>query len=274
MALIQCKYCEKNVSDKAKTCPHCGGLLIEESAENEAISVTPLLCEECNTEIPQDATVCPNCGCPIPEKDVEPSTQKVEVTAVNLKMKKNTKKYILFGVIAVVLIAIIAVVISGNSKKVAAEEYISNVATVSYTMLSGAADSEDAGNLIKRVWYNSIYEERDSETDKYTRPHGYFYDDFNDALGELFSDTSFNAQISSIEENQELVSTLMKGLRNPPQEHQEAYAALKEYYDAYLELTNLVSDPSGSLQTFSENFNDAISDVVKCLNAMELYIDY
>lgn len=39
---------------------------------------------------------------------------------------------------------------------------------VSYTMLDGAAKAENAGNLIKSVWYNAIYEERDTETDKYT----------------------------------------------------------------------------------------------------------
>lgn len=35
-------------------------------------------------------------------------------------------------------------------------------------MLDGAAKAENAGNLIKSVWYNAIYEERDTETDKYT----------------------------------------------------------------------------------------------------------
>ena len=92
MALIQCKYCEKNVSDKAKNCPHCGGLLIEENLEVEQ-APEAVLCEECGTEIPEGATTCPNCGCPVPEKIVEDTTQKVEVTAVNLQMKKSTKKY-------------------------------------------------------------------------------------------------------------------------------------------------------------------------------------
>lgn len=272
MALIQCKYCEKNVSDKAKNCPHCGGLLIEENLEVEQ-APEAVLCEECGTEIPEGATTCPNCGCPVPEKIVEDTTQKVEVTAVNLQMKKSTKKYIVLGVIAVAVIALIASVVSSNNKKNAAEEYINNIETVSYTMLSGAADAEDAGNLIKSVWYNSIYEERDSETDKYTRPNGYFYDDFNDALGELFSDDSFTSVLSDIRDNQELVSSLMKDLKNPPEEHQEAYEAIKEYYDAYLELTNLAIDPTGSLQSFSEAFNKADSEVVNCWNAMDLYIE-
>ena len=288
MALIQCKYCERTVSDRAKNCPHCGGVLIEERDESKQDDITTRLCEECSTEMPKDAVICPNCGCPVSEGVVEPtvqeveaySAQKVEVTAVNLKMRENTKKYLLIGIIAAILIGIIGYAVSSHNKKVAeenarlaAEEYISDVEGVTYTMLTGAADAEDAGNLIKRVWYNSIYEEYDSETDKYTRPYGYFFDDFNDALEMLFEDASFKSLLSSIEDNQSLVSGLMKDLKNPPEEHKEAYEALKAYYGAYLELTNMVTNLSGSYTTFSEGFNDSVDEVVRCLNTMDLYIE-
>ena len=39
MALIQCKNCGNDVSDKAAICPHCGEHLIEEVKEI-------ILCEE------------------------------------------------------------------------------------------------------------------------------------------------------------------------------------------------------------------------------------
>ncbi|MBP1544478.1 MAG: zinc ribbon domain-containing protein [Oscillospiraceae bacterium] len=268
MALIQCKHCGKNVSDKAKNCPHCNELLIEKT---EAV----ILCEECNTEIPTGATTCPNCGCPVSKKE-EVAAQKVEVTSVNLQMKRSTKKFILFGIIAAVLIAVgvlIFSLISSSNQKKAAEDYINKVETVAYEMLDGAADAESAGNLIKSVWYNSIHEEYDSKTDKYTRPNGYFLDDFNEALGNLFADTTFMAQIIDIESNQELVAGLMKDLKNPPEEHQEAYEALKEYYDAYIELTNLAINPTGSLTTFSAAFNEADTETVNCYNSMKLYFE-
>lgn len=44
-------------------------------------------------------------------------------------------------------------------------------------MIDGAAKAENAGNLIKSVWYNAIFEERNSETDKYTVKNGKFVDD-------------------------------------------------------------------------------------------------
>jgi type II secretory pathway pseudopilin PulG len=281
MALIKCSGCEKEISDKAKVCPRCGQpvILVTEAPEG----IPPVLCEECGTEIPDGVDACSNCGCPVAtqEEAVKEAPQKVEVTAVNLpKMTRNTKKYIVIAVVAV-LAVIIALFVSKNVKeKKLAEEaaqrsanYASTLETASYTMLLGAIEAEKAGNLIKSVWYNAIYEERDSKTDKYTRPNGRWVDDFNVALGNLFSDSSFRSTISSIESNQDLVAGLMKDLKNPPEEYEDAYDAIKELYDAYTALTNLVTNPSGSLTTFSQNFNTADTEVANCYDAMKLYID-
>ena len=53
----------------------------------------------------------------------------------------------------------------------------------------------------------------------------------------------------------------------------DAHEAISEMYDAYLSLTNLVTNPSGSLQTFTENFNTYDNEVVNCYNSMKLYIE-
>ena len=76
------------------------------------------------------------------------------------------------------------------------EEYSDNLNLATVTMLTGASDAESSANLIKQVWYNAIYEKRDDETDKYTRPKGYFVSDFNDALGNLYADSSFSSKVS------------------------------------------------------------------------------
>lgn len=281
MALIKCSNCEKEISDKAKACPQCGQPVV--LAADIPEENPPILCEECGTEIPDGVDACPNCGCPVPAKEevVDEAPQKVEVTAVNLpKMTKNTKKYIVIAVVAVLAVIIALFVGKSVKEQKLAEEaaqrsadYASTLETASYTMLLGAIEAEEAGNLIKNVWYNAIYEERDTKTDKYTRPDGWWVDDFNEALGNLFSDSDFIGTISSIESNQELVAGLMKDLKNPPEEYEDAYEAIKELYDAYTSLTNLATNPTGSLQTFSENFNEADTAVVNCYDAMELYID-
>lgn len=53
MALIKCNECGKEISDKAKMCPHCG-------CENDTI-----FCPECDKKLSSKANSCPNCGCPI-----------------------------------------------------------------------------------------------------------------------------------------------------------------------------------------------------------------
>ncbi len=277
MALISCSNCGKEVSDKAKVCPNCGYQLIEEFIAEEV----PVICEDCGTEIPTDADVCPKCGCPVPEKNEkfdEPAPQKVEIASVNLPtVKKSAKKYIIIAIMVAILIGVgivaSSIIKSNRSAKISAE-YLENLKSATTTMLLGATDAEDAGNLIKSVWYNTIYEESDLKTDKYTRSNGYgFNDDFNDSLTALFSDSSFKSKISSIKSNQELVSGLMKALQNPPEEYVEAYESIKEFYDAYLDFTGLVIDPSGSLQTFSNNFNNADTETVNCYKAMKIYVE-
>lgn len=285
MALITCKSCGKEVSDRAKVCPACGATLIEEVVEE----IQPNVCQECGFEIPADSESCPNCGCPIEVDDsgkIESETpQKVEVTAVNLpEIKQKTKKGIIIVAI-VVVIAIIGTLIGVKVSNVVkaekaallaqeqADRYEHNLTLISVSMISGAAKAESSGNLIKSVWYNAIYKERDSSTDKYTRPNGYFVDDFNTALGNLFSDSSFSSTINEIEDNQDLVAGYMKDLKNPPEGFEEAYSAVKDCYDAYVSFTNLVTNPTGSLQTFSSNFNDADTTFLNKYNALKLYIE-
>ena len=265
MAMIQCPNCGKEISDKAQRCIHCNFELIPEEK---------VFCAECGAELEKGETVCRKCGCPVEIKgkgSEAVAPQPVEVTGV--KITKRSKKF--FGIIiAVVVVAIIAILgIQNVQKQKAQQEYSSNLELAAFTMLSGAYEAETCGNLIKQVWYNAIYEEIDPSTDEYTRPDGYFVSDFNDALDNLFSDSSFTSKLESIETNQSTVQSLMKDLKNPPEEYEDAYAALSKFYDAYTKLTNLAINPTGSLQTFSSNFNDADTEAYSSYSAMELYID-
>ncbi len=277
MALISCSNCGKEVSDKAKICPSCGYQLVEKIITEE----TPIICEDCGTEMPPYADACPKCGCPVSEKNEisdESAPQKVEIASVNLQtVKKSAKKYIIIAIIVAILIGagiIVGSIIKNHQSAKISADYSENLKSATTTMLLGATEAESTGNLIKSVWYNTIYEEWDSKTDKYTRSNGYgFNDDFNDSLTALFSDSGFKSKISSIKSNQEAVSDLMKALQNPPEEYEEAYDAIKEFYDAYLDLTGLAINPSGSLQTYSNNFNNADTETVNCYKAMEIYVD-
>ena len=274
MAMTTCPNCGEQISDKAKKCVHCGAILIPEEKK---------YCPDCGAELEDGMESCPKCGCPI-ENIVETETapQQVEVTGV--KITKKSKKIIVIATIAVIVVAIIATIgVQTHKKNVAAkeaaeaqkqsEEYGTNLNMAAYSMLSGASDAETCGNLIKQVWYNAIYEKSNSETDKYTKPKGYYVSDFNDALQNLFSDSSFSSQIADINDNKDTVNSLMKKLKNPPEEYKDAYESLSKLYDAYISLTNLATDPTGSLQTYSQNFNDADNETLNCYNALKMYLE-
>lgn len=274
MAMTTCPNCGEQISDKAKKCVHCGTVLIPEKKK---------YCSDCGAELEEGMKVCPKCGCPIENAvEMETAPQQVEVTGV--KITKKSKKMIVIAVITVIAAATIAAIgVQMHKKNVAAkvaaeaqkqsEEYGTNLNMAAYSILSGASDAETCGNLIKQVWYNSIYEQSDSKTDKYTKPNGYYVSDFNDALKNLFLDSSFNDQIEDINDNKDTVNSLMKKLKNPPEEYKDAYESISKLYDAYLSLTNLATDPTGNLQTYSQNFNDADNETLNCYNALKMYLE-
>lgn len=274
MAMTTCPNCGEQISDKAKKCVHCGTVLVPEEKK---------CCPDCGAELEEGMDTCPKCGCPIENTiETEKTPQQVEVTGV--KITKKSKKIIVIATIAVIVAAIITVLgVQTHKKNVAAkaaaeaqkqsEEYGTNLNMAAYSMLSGASDAETCGNLIKQVWYNAIYEKSDSKTDKYTKPKGYYVSDFNDALQNLFSDSSFSGQIADINDNKDTVNSLMKKLKNPPEEYKDAYESLSKLYDAYISLTNLATDPTGSLQTYSQNFNDADNETLNCYNALKMYLE-
>ena len=282
MALIKCPNCGEEISDKAEKCVHCGAELPKPEPEPEV-----LICEECGTILNDTDEICPRCGCPVTrpsaanEEEEEAKPQKVEVTNVNLSVNRKMRR-ILIGIAAAVIVIVMAVFgIQAVMTRLDQQEYEESLSayqedleTAVYTMLVGASAAESQANLIHDVWYNTIYEKDSSTTDEYTKDsNGDFYDDFNTALFLLMLSTDYMETDILIEENQETVQVLMKELMNPPDEYAEAYAALKEYYDAYVELTNLALDPSGSLSSYTSSLNEADSNVSNCYQAMLLYLE-
>ena len=274
MAMIICPNCGEQVSDKAKKCVSCGWILIPDEKK---------ICAECGAVLENDMETCPNCGCPVEEeKLVEEKTQQVQVTGV--KITKKTKMILIAVVVAVAaVIAISCAGVQTHKKAVAAqvaaeekkqsEEYATTFQAAAYKMLLGAADAEDCGNLTKKVWYNAIYKEDSDETNKYTRPNGYFVSDFNEAVQNLFNDSGFQSTLNKVKDNEDQVAAFMKELNSPPEKYKEAYASLSQMYESYLTLMNLVTDPKGSLQSFTNDFTDADKAVVQKFDAVAVYFE-
>lgn len=257
MALIQCPNCGKEISDKAQSCVYCGCIFSQKTKKT---------CPECGNEIDQDATVCPSCGYPIAvaEEDAMHAEKNKE------EQPKNTKKKrIRLSAFMVVLIAVLCFGFAQIKEK----DYAVNLYNATYTMLQGCADAETACNLIQKTWNNAIWEKSDKETNKYTKTKGVFVSDFNDALGNLFADEDFKKQLGEISENQSQVTAYMKALQSPPKKYEKAYDKITEFYETYLQFTNMAINPSGSLNSFADDFEKIDKKSMKIYDEMQVYID-
>ena len=271
MAMINCPECGQEISDKAKKCIHCGKVFVEEEVIKEEIK-----CEECGVVLAETDEICPNCGCPIEKQNESNEVKPQQVEVASIKMAKKTKR-----IIIAVVIALIICIAGGVGYKiysdVKAEQdyqenyntYIDNLEKAQVLMLTGGSDAETLCNLTLRVWYNTIYEERDDTTDKYTRPNGWWVDDFNEALANLYSASSTKETISDIESNQASVKELIKKLQNPPEGLDKCYDTVSDLYDAYKTLTDLAINPSGNYSGFSGNKSDAVSDFMSAYEKLD-----
>ena len=259
-------------------------------------------CPVCGQKFSKALNNCPNCGCPSSDIVAREETPKPNIKPVKKSRARSKSKA---PVIAIIVVAIVTLAVAAffiirkinndkdDGKKQSGkkaeqstqttedssadeiEEYKANYKEAFKKMCSGGAMAEDYCNLFKLVWHNSIYKKDDEETDKYTKDEdGNFYDDFNDALTRIWVEEDNYRLYKDIEESQSEVQTIMKSLVNPPEECKEAYDAIKELYDHFIALTNLVTDPGGyNLTNFSSAFIDADKGAANAIEKVKLYID-
>ena len=185
----------------------------------------------------------------------------------------KSKKPIVIGACVLVLLVAVGIFAGIQSRKAAEREaYIASLNELRAQTIRGGSVAEKMCNLTKQVWYNTIYEERDSITDKYTRSGGVFHDDFNTSLSLLYAEDNTATVISGLQASRELVDGIMADLQNPPAEFAACYEAADSLYDAYCGLIDLAVSPSGSLKTYSENFSKYDEDLLKYYNKLEALI--
>ena len=221
-------------------------------------------CPECGKEISDAARSCPHCGYPIAQ---EPQPQDMS------PVPRKSKRSIIIAACVLALVAVVGIFV-GVPQKQASDRaaYIASLNELRAQTIRGGSVAEKMCNLTKQVWYNTIYEERDSITDKYTRSGGVFHDDFNTSLSLLYAEDNTATVISGLQASRELVDGIMADLQNPPAEFAACYEAADSLYDAYCGLIDLAVSPSGSLKTYSENFSKYDEDLLKYYNKLEALI--
>lgn len=267
--MIECPNCKKPISDKAFKCPYCQYELIAKKQ----------YCTECGAKLNDGALICNNCGHPVYYSQDNTAivntqnsqTQPVELTGVKINKKTKNKIILISSIVVVILVVSILGFFSFSNYK--EKKYEEDLNLITLSMLSYSSKIENCGNLINNVWRNAIYEKRDSETDKYTRPKGSFVSDFNDALRNLYNDSTFSSSVEDISDGMSFLESQVKELMNPPKKYEEAYAALMDYYNTFIDFANCVINPTGSLSTYSSEFSELDSEVLNCYKKMQLYVN-
>lgn len=220
-------------------------------------------CPECGKEISDAAHTCPHCGHPFQESQPHDASP----------VPRKSKRPIITAACVLVFVAVVGIFVGVQQKRASDRAaYIANLNELRTQIIRGGAIAEKMCNLTKQVWYNTIYEERDNVTDKYTRSGGVFHNDFNTSLSFLYAEDNTATVISGLQTSRELVDGIMANLQNPPSEFSACYEAADSLYDAYCGLLDLAISPSGSLKTYSENFSEYDGDLMKYYNKLEALI--
>lgn len=249
MALINCPECSKEISDKVKACPHCGYPMetpAEQGSKAESIS------------------------------------QPIEKTSINAGNPKKNKTIVIVCLAIVAVIAAIAIGVFIHQQQVKADaeaaaiaahdEYVDKLRHVQSLMLVTGIKAEELANLTQRVWYNTIYEKSSTETNPYTKSGFQFNDDFNDSLRALFAAQETKNTIDTINAGDSLITTAMKELQSPTEEFKDCYSTLNELYSCYNSLVKLATNPTGSLQSFTESFKNADDGFMIAYDKLSLQI--
>jgi hypothetical protein len=235
-------------------------------------------CSECGKEFSDKSPACPNCGCPVSEMKIG---SDVPIDS-SVKSKKKSKKWL---IIIQIIILLICCCVGGflfyqhrkqEDQKAKAEaertQYIDNLNSFAQYAVLGASKSEETCNLIKSVWYNTIYKQSDSSTDKYTKKGFSFNEDFNNSLKNLMASDTYSSSIAQIKKANESVDSLYKKLQSPPEEFEKCFDVVDKLYDSYSKFSTLATDPSGNLQQYSDNFEKLDSDTLSLFDKLKTLI--
>lgn len=115
--------------------------------------------------------------------------------------------------------------------------------------LAGTA-AENLGNKINKAWNSAIFDDGGAVVG------GKHYTDFNDAIAAvLSSDTKDAEDISTAEDKLDSALAIMRKRVTP--KNKQKLADAEQLASAVKKLDNIVTSPSGNLESFNQHFSDA-----------------
>lgn len=230
-------------------------------------------CTDCKKKISDSVDVCPNCGKKLTDDD----------KAKGLLLIRNSKKKKRFIIGGVVILAVLSVcctlfVINQDLKKKKEEERIAieknkkeeeeyikqhNEYVNSMNECYNAAQEmnekiQELSSLITRVWHNSIFEEKNKDTDKYTIKNGKFQS-FEDSVNKCIEKEVQKKKFLNV--GTDFADKYAKILKlEIPERDKESFGEydtfIRDYAKMIYDFYQFAIMPSGNYNEFSQSAND------------------
>lgn len=154
------------------------------------------------------------------------------------------------------------------------KEYAKKAKDLSYELLAVGVSAEGTSDLIIRIWRNTIYKDKEDDTDPYTlKSDGSFNDSFNDSLANYFSTDEYKATVAVLEPAQPKLTRSVKEMRDCPEDCIYIYEALAEYHEAIDGIVELAINPSGSYSSYSGRYSELQDKFVEANKTLKSEID-
>lgn len=166
-------------------------------------------------------------------------------------------------VLSIVLVLVLMFTLTGcfgaNNRH---NEYVDMLNEVSLLMLSSGADAETEANMVAQVWGDAVNNRRSNPNTQEFMQGAMVSGrvNFDLALGNYFRSPLSRERVADISRDRGLVQNMIRDMQSYPVGFERVYDALLDLHTAYIALTNLATNPTGSLQTFSSARSAAISD--------------
>ncbi|MFZ3590339.1 hypothetical protein ACOI1C_14065 [Bacillus sp. DJP31] len=199
----------------------------------------------------------------LPEEEVTSEEEVAETTEtdkIHPPEKKNKKKlYTILGASIFVLFVAGILVNSLLEKQAAKKEF--EAYKEDYTLTLTTIKSEVDKNLeitgkTHSTWHDAIF---NSDTDT----------DFNVAIMIMYLELESNGTLQEIKDGRENIEGRIADLKNPPDEFENLYLNLLDYYSVYTQLNELAIEPTGNINSFGDLTNSLETDASKQYNRIK-----
>ncbi|GEM_PF-4078098 len=260
MALITCKECGKEISDKAEFCPHCGNPEIKEIIIEEIID----------------------------DKEIKKQEQESDVISMDIKQKPKKKKSFKKLIFSLIIIIIIGSVffcykVYSDKQKQEKAEYMETLLEIKRIMNESGKTSEDICYLVSRVWKNAIYQDLDPETDPYIikdfnfigdsskYPKSYYtFFEFSQAVDNVYKDYKIKSKTQRIEIHKNLAKKYVQVLEKL--NNKRYNDILIETYLSFDSLTDFALNPEGNFEGYKKSLENKLSSFLENYRKLDLLV--